>query len=246
MNKKDVTIGGMPAYHVYPDDGQKHPGLVVIHEIWGLNEHIKDVANRFAEKGYSVLAPNLFHGLSFEGKIDHSLLDEMRNPETRDEAQKKMRALLAPIQAPDYADEALSQLKECVDYLLADKHVSGKIGVLGFCFGGTYALALAADDTRISASVPFYGQPLPAEKIKTLACPVLAFFGEEDAGLMSSLPAFKEGMQKAGKSFEAVVYPHTGHAFFNDTNVRMYNAEAAQDAWNKTLDFLANNLDNET
>src|SRR6185312_5418070 len=238
MNSKDITIGSIPAYHAYPDDGARHPGLIVIHEIWGLNEHVRDVANRFAEQGYSVVAPNLFHGMSFEGKIDHSLLDEMRNPETRDEAQKKMRALLAPIQAPEYADKAISQLKACVDYLLSDEHVSGKVGVLGFCFGGTYALALAADDARIEASVPFYGQPLPAEKIHSLNCPVLAFFGEEDAGLIASLPALKEGMQKAEKDFEAVVYPHTGHAFFNDTNARMYNREAAEDAWKKTLVFL--------
>src|ERR1700683_5178138 len=93
---KDIQIENMPAYHSYPEDGRKHPGLIVIHEIWGLNAHIKDVADRFAREGYSVVAPNLFHGMSFEGKIDQSLLDEMHDPSTRDEAQKKMRAILAP------------------------------------------------------------------------------------------------------------------------------------------------------
>jgi carboxymethylenebutenolidase len=244
MKNKDITIGSVPAYHVYPDDNAQHPGLIVIHEIWGLDEHIKDVANRFAEKGYSVIAPNLFHGMSFEGKISPTLFDEMRNPETRDEAQKKMRALFAPIQAPEFADKTVAQLKECVEYLLSDEHVDGKIGVLGFCFGGTYALALTAADPRIKASVPFYGQPLSSEKINNLQCPVLAFFGEEDAALMDSLPRLKEGMKQAGKDFTAIVYPKTGHAFFNDTNARMYNPEAAKDAWNKTLDFLLKNLNN--
>src|ERR1700722_12871280 len=101
MNK-DITISNFPAYHAYPDDGKKHPGLIVIHEIWGLDAHVKNGADRFAAQGYSVIAPNLFHGMSFEGKIDQVLLDEMHNPETRDEAQKKMRALMAPIMAPEF------------------------------------------------------------------------------------------------------------------------------------------------
>jgi carboxymethylenebutenolidase len=244
MKNKDITIGKTPAYHVYPDDGAKHPGLIVIHEIWGLNEHVKDVANRFAKEGYSVLAPDLFHDTSFETEVAKGLFEEMHNPETRDEAQKKMRALFAPIQAPEFAEKTLAQLDECVNFLLADEHNNGKLGVIGFCFGGTYALALAAADSRINASVPFYGQPLSAEKIPGLASPVLAFLGEEDQGLIASLPALKEGMQKAGKDFKAVVYPGAGHAFFNDTNPRMYRPEAAKDAWKKTLDFLAQTINN--
>lgn len=239
---KDITIGSTPAYHSYPHDGKIHPGLIVIHEIWGLVPHIKNVADRCAAAGYSVLAPDLFHGESFQGKADQSLLIEMQDPETRDEAQKKMRELLAPMQAPEFGMKMLAQLKHCVDYLAADAHVSGKIGVLGFCFGGTYSLALAAEDSRILAAVPFYGQPLAAEKIKNLQASVLAFFGEKDTRLMESLPAQKEAMQKDGKDFTAVVYPNTGHAFFNDTNTKMYDAAAAKDAWEKTLAFLSKNL----
>src|SRR5271168_595612 len=136
---KDILINGFPAYHSYPNNKVGHPALIVIHEIWGLTDHVKDVANRFTSEGYSVLAPNLFHGMSFEGKIDHSLLEEMRNPETRDEAQKKMRALMAPIREPQFAEAALIKLKECIDYLINDEHVNGEVGVTGFCFGGTYA-----------------------------------------------------------------------------------------------------------
>ena len=240
---KNINIEGIPVYHSYPDDGKKHPGLIVIHEIWGLVPHIKDVADRFAKEGYSVLAPDLFHDLSFEGKIDQSILDEMHDPNTKDEAQKKMRAILAPIQAPEFGKETLFKLEECVKYLLEDAHVtSEKVGVLGLCFGGTYSLAIGALDPRIEAIVSFYGHPLKPEKIPELNCPVLAFYGDQDKNLMESLPAFKETMQAHNKDFTDVVYKNTGHAFFNDTNARMYDKKSAEDAWEKTLKFLKAHL----
>ncbi|MDO8518119.1 MAG: dienelactone hydrolase family protein [bacterium] len=247
---KDILIGTTPAYHTYPDPsegpaggGGKHPGLVVIHEIWGLVPHIKDVADRFAAQGYSVVAPNLFHTLALEGRADQSLLAQMQQQETRDEAQKTMREVFAPVRSPEFGAQALAMLVQCVDYLAQDSGVDAEhIGVTGFCFGGTYSFALAAADPRIKAAVPFYGQPLQEEKIKNLHCPILAFYGAHDTALADSLPALKDAMQKEGKGFTAVMYPDTGHAFFNDTNERMYNAQDAADAWNKTLAFFAKNL----
>ena len=238
---KMINIDGVTAYHAYPENGVKHPGLILIEEIWGLNAHIKDVADRFAREGYSVIAPELLG--DFEGKLDQSVLDEMHNPETRDEAQKKMRAILAPIQAPEFGEKTLASLEKCVKCLVEDKNVNpDSVGVLGFCFGGTYSFALAALDPRIKAAVPFYGQPLKSEKIPDLNCPVLAFYGEHDKNLMDTLPDFKKLMEKDNKNFTAVVYPNTGHAFFNDTNARMYNTDAAADAWSKTLKFLQEHL----
>jgi len=240
---KDVIVGTTPAYHTYPDTGERNPGLIVIHEIWGLVPHIKNIADRFAAQGYSVLAPNLFYEFSFEGKVDQSVLAQMQQPETRDEAQKKMREIFAPVRTPEFGAQVVAMLKECVDYLTQDGGVDAEhIGVIGFCFGGTYSFALAAADPRIKAAVPFYGQPLAEEKIKNLQCPVLAFYGAHDTALADSLPAFKDAMQNEGKDFTAVMYPDTGHAFFNDTNERMYNAADAQDAWAKTLAFFAKNL----
>jgi carboxymethylenebutenolidase len=163
---------------------------------------------------------------------------DLFNPEKRNETQPKLREAMAPIHQPEFADNALAILKACVDYLLADEGVDGTVSVLGFCFGGSYAFTLAANDTRIKAAVPCYGHPPQSDLIPNIACPILAFYGENDAALMESLPQLKEDMTKNGKPFEAVVYPGAGHAFFNDTNEFAYNAEAAQDAWEKTLAFL--------
>ena len=206
-----------------------------------MNEHIRAVADRFAAEGYSVLSPELLpEGLL--AILTPQLQQDLFDPEKRNEVQPKLRAAMQPTMQPEYATGTLATLTACVDYLLADKHVNGEVGVLGFCFGGTYAFHLAAHDPRIKLAVPFYGQPPTEAEIPNIMCPMLAFYGDQDANLMQSLPAFKENMAKAGKSFETVVYPGAGHAFFNDTNPRAYNREAADDAWKKALAFLKENL----
>jgi carboxymethylenebutenolidase len=129
-------------------------------------------------------------------------------------------------------------LKAGVDYLLADAHVNGSVGVLGFCFGGTYSFHLATHDPRVKVAIPFYGHPPTEGELPNVSCPILAFYGEQDVNLMESLPTLKDSMKKNNKSFEAIVYPGVGHAFFNNTNTRAYNREAADDAWKRALTFL--------
>lgn len=238
---KDITISGASTYHSYPDGGGKHPGLVVIEEIWGVNAHMRDVVDRFAAEGFSVLSPELLPKGVLEvmtPEVQKALFD----PEKRDAVQPQLRASMSPIQAPEFAVGALAILKECVDYLLQDEHVNGHVGVLGFCFGGSYSFHLAAADRRINAAVPFYGQAPTKEEVSSIACDVLAFYGDKDVHLMESLPELKENMNQFNKNFEAVVYENVGHAFFNDTNPRMYNAQSATDAWKKALVFLKKNL----
>ncbi len=239
--KKELIIGAASAYHSYPDNGRKHPGLILIEEIWGLNDHIKDVADRFAKEGYSVLAPELLPR-ELLGQLTPEFRSALFDPAKRDEVQPKMRAAMQPIMQPEYAKDTIAILKKCVDYLLVDGHVEGKVGVLGFCFGGSYSFHLAANDRRIRAAVAFYGQAPSADEIPYIDCPVLAFYGDQDINLMQSLPQLKASMKEHGRNFEAVVYPNAGHAFFNDTNTRMYNPSAAKDAWEKTLAFLKKHL----
>jgi carboxymethylenebutenolidase len=246
--KKDIQINGASVYHTYPDqkaigeDGsvQKHPGLIVIEEIWGLNDHVKSVADRFAAEGYSVLSPELLPAGLLE-MLTPQFQKDLFDPEKRNAIQPKMREAMQPIQQPEYASNAIATLKACVDYLLADEGVNGEVSVLGFCFGGSYSFHLAAHDSRIKCAVPFYGQAPSEEEVATITCPVLAFYGDQDTNLMESLPKLQEDFKKYGKGakdFEAVVYPGVGHAFFNDTNSHAYDAAPAEDAWNKTIAFL--------
>lgn len=238
---REITIDATSVYHSYPDDRQTHPGLLVIEEIWGVNNHIKKVADRFAAQGYSVLAPELLPQGLLEA-LTPQIQKDLSDPEKRSVAQPKLREAMGPIMQPEYAQSAIATLKACVDYLLADEHVDGQIAVLGFCFGGSYSFHLAAHDERIKASVPFYGQAPSEKEIPNIKCPILAFYGDQDANLMQSLPKLREDMKKNGKEFEAIVYQNTGHAFFNDTNPHAYSSRAAIDAWEKTLLFLKEQL----
>ena len=206
-----------------------------------MNDHIKSVADRFAAEGYNVVAPELLpEGVL--GTLTPQVQRDLFTPEKRNEIQPMVRAITQPLYQPVFAAAALKTLSACVDLLLEEKTSSGKIGVVGFCFGGTYAFHLAAHDSRIAAVVPFYGQRPTAEELRGINCPVLAFYGDKDARLMETLPSLKEETLRERKEFEAVVYPGAGHAFFNDTNARAYNAEAAGDAWGKTLAFLKTHL----
>jgi len=232
----------LPAFLASPEGKDTYPGIILIHEIWGLDDHIKDVTKRYAKEGYVVLAPDLFAGTPIENAVSPSLFAEMGDPAKRDEAQKKMRAALAPMQSPEFAKDMIHKLQMCFSYFEKQEKCNGAIGVLGFCFGGSYSFALATTQPKLKAAVSFYGQAPEADKIEAINCPVLAFYGEQDTNLIDHLDELKNNMKKYKKEFESVVYPNTGHAFFNDSNRNRYNKEASDDAWKKSLAFLSKNL----
>lgn len=234
-----VDIRGVSAYRAEPA-GTPRGGLVVIEEIWGLVPHIRSIADRFAAEGYLVLAPELLDGLL--GDADGQALMEARNdPDEarRTAVQPWLRELFSGMQAPGFAAGAVSKLRRLVDALDAAPGVDGRIGVVGFCFGGTYAFELAAADPRARAAVPFYGSAPSAEDIARIACPVRAFYGARDERLIDALPGVEHAFAAAGADFEAIVYPDAGHAFFNDTNPHAYRPDDAADAWTRATAFLA-------
>jgi carboxymethylenebutenolidase len=238
------------AYLAAPENSKPKAGLIIIEEIWGLNENIRDIARRYAQQGYAVLSPELLAETGVLEKINPNIFAEMQNPAQRDAAQVKMREATQPLSTKEFAVDAIQKLLACFEYLqklLVKYPDNDKIAVLGFCFGGTYAFHLATHEPRLKACLAFYGQaPQPIEDVAKITCPVIAFYGEKDERLIASLPDLKSAMQKAGKEidkdFTAVIYPNAGHAFFNDANPRMYQKEAAEDAWKKTLDFLEKNI----
>ena len=201
---------------------QPGPGLILIQEWWGLVDHIRDLADRFAAEGFVVLAPDLFHG------------DMTKSP---DQAGKLLMALNIA--------EAGKDIRGAAQYLLGLKEVEPRrVGVLGFCMGGQLALFAGTEfPEEISAAVDFYGiHPKVVISPEKLRVPVLAHFAKRDKSVPEmDARALVERLTAAGKSIEAHFYD-ADHAFFNDTRPEVYSPEAATLAWSRTLTFLKTHL----
>ncbi|MGV0111562.1 dienelactone hydrolase family protein [Arthrobacter sp. CP30] len=240
----DTPSGTVSAYVVRPE-GPVRGGLVLVHEVWGLVGHTRDVADRFAREGYVVVAPDLLADQGITEEKTLGLGEALAGPddEARNEVQPTLRALLAPLGSPEFGALTTERVRACFSHLFDDADVAGRVGVIGFCFGGTYSFSLAVHEPRLLASVPFYGHAtFTAEELGRIEAPVLAFYGQDDDGLLQELPALEAAMQHAGVDFTAVVYPAAGHAFFNDSNRFAYRAAPAEDAWQRTLEFLARHV----
>lgn len=214
----DVTGIG---YLAVPSNS-KGIGVVVLQEWWGLVPHIKSVADRFAEAGYVALAPDLYDG---------------KKTTSPDEAGRMLMAL--------NIEKTAQTLETVTHYLLNQDAVTvPKVGVVGFCMGGQLALLAATVSDGIGAVVDFYGiHPNVKPDFSQLSAPVLGLFGDQDESVnLEAIDALTMAIQNAGGSIETYIYPHAGHAFFNDTRPEAYNANAAHDAWQKTLSFLETNL----
>ncbi len=215
----DETVEG---YLALPDSAGRHPALVVIHEWWGLNDWVEEQALKFAGQGYVSLAVDLYRGkVAYDPTLAHELSRGL--PE----------------------DRAIRDLKAAFDFLAArpdvEKH---KIGTVGWCMGGGYAIRFAVNEPRLAACVVNYGS-LPTDKaeIDAIKAPVLGIFGAEDRGIPpSSVEAFEKAMDAAGKSIEVKIYKGAGHAFENPNNKLGYREGAAEDAWKRTLTFLNKTL----
>lgn len=219
----EFQAGGRAAggYLVEPEAEGAHPGLIVIHEWWGLNEHIKDITGRFAKKGYVALAPDLYDG-----------------------AVTKDSAKAAELMQGLDQGKALEILSGAVNFLRLQAGVNAeKIGVTGFCMGGTFSLLLACHDSSIKASAPFYGDVPTDDVIKNLSAPVLFIGAENDPWITKDkMERLRAAIQEFGKEGEVKIYNGVGHAFFNDTRPEAYDRMAAQDAWNRVGEFLASKL----
>ena len=199
------------------------PGVVLIQEWWGLVDHIKDVADRFAAEGFTTLAPDLYRG---------------KTTDEPDDAGTMMMALQVP--------EVRKILGEAAGTLIAcDQTTSEKCGVVGFCMGGQLALyAAAAEPDRFTCCVNFYGiHPNVDPPLENLAGPLLGIFAEYDEYTgPAAVQALDYKLNKLGKPHEFITYPGKQHAFFNDARPEVYDADAAEDAWRRTVEFLRKNI----
>jgi carboxymethylenebutenolidase len=213
--------GSTDGYLSIPESGNG-PGLIVIQEWWGLVDHIKDVCDRFAGEGFVALAPDLYHG---------------KTTKSPDEAGKLMMAMRI--------DEAEKDLRAAADYLaIQDSTTSEKIGVVGFCMGGALALYTATKNPKIGACVVFYGgHPNVKPDLPNLHAPMLGLYADRDDFVTPDLVReLERKLKELGKDVQVKIYPDADHAFFNDARPEVYNAAAAADAWQRTIEFLRKNL----
>lgn len=208
---------------VTPEGKGPFPGVVVIHEWWGLDAWVKDQARALAKEGYLALAVDLYKGkVTSKESEAHQLM--MGLPPDR--AQRDLKAAFAYLQSrPDVKRD--------------------RIGAIGWCMGGRYTLALAVEAPALAAAVAYYGSPPTDEAaIAKIQAPVLGNFGAEDKGpAPEQVKAFEAAMKKAGKSADLKVYEGAGHAFANVNNPwGGYREAAAKDAWARTTAFLAKHL----
>ena len=207
-------------YLTIPESGSGK-GIILIQEWWGLVPHIKEVADRLANEGYVVLAPDMYHG---------------QTASSPDDAQKLAMAVKI--------DQVEKDLRGSVDHLLSlDATTSDKVGVVGFCMGGALSLYAACINPKIAACIVYYGiHPEVKNKIENLNVPVLGFFAEKDKGVTPErVNTLENQLKDAGKDYKFITYPDAQHAFFNDSRPA-YNPDAATDSWTKMLEFYAEHI----
>jgi len=215
-------IQGLKGYLVKPKaGGDKLPAVIVIHENRGLNPHIKDVTRRVATEGFLAL------GLDYLSPMGGT-------PEDED----KGRDMIGQLKPQD----VIAYGKAAVAYLKGRPDGNGKVGAIGFCWGGGAVNTLAVNEPNLNAGVAYYGgQPKPEDVPKIRAALMLHYGGLDDR-INAGIPAYEAALKQAGKTYEIYVYEGANHAFNNDTNAARYDKEAADLAWGRTVGFLKKQL----
>ncbi len=208
----------MFGYLARPATSGRFPAVIVIHEIFGLNDHIRDVARRLAKVGYVALAPDLASRAGGTEASTDVIGDLISGP----------------------VEDRIADLNAAAAYLETKRAYNGRLGVVGFCFGGAMTLAFAAAQPKVRAAVPYYGPtPEPAAQMAGTKAAVLAHYGADDARVNASIPGLEAAL--AGGTFTKRVWTGAGHQFNNDTSAA-YREPIAVDAWNETLAWFATHL----
>jgi len=215
----------LKAYVAEPSHGgHQHPAVIVVQEWWGLDEHIKDVARRLAAEHYCAIAPDLYSRQGNKVTKDPNVAGE----------------LMSGLRQSDGIDDLLST----IDWLKTQTSVrASHIGVVGFCMGGSYAMALPCITRDVKAAAPFYGEIPPDQKLQGLAAPVFYAYGENDGWIQrKDVDRLASALRKFNKPGEVKVYSGCSHGFFNDTRADVYSAKDARDAWDRVLKLFEQNL----
>ena len=215
------ATGEVLAYLARPKGDEKIPGVVVIHEIYGLVPHIEDVTRRIALEGFLVMAPDALSPLG-------------GTPEDPNQARSLMQKLDSQSTIQNYV--------AAVRYLKTHPASTGKVGVVGFCWGGEMANQVAVNSPDVLAVVPYYGRQPASEEVPKIKASLLLQYAGLDEGINKGIPAYEEALKKASIDYNIHMYEGAQHGFNNDANPARYNKEAAELAWKRTLSFLREKL----
>jgi carboxymethylenebutenolidase len=238
----------------------RRPTVIVIHEIFGPDAHIREVCRRFVGLGYVAAAPNLFtgdlHRIMTPANIALAMQAFAQAPpdlrrdlakmaafaETQPAERRPILDAFGKIGQPSVQEGFARDLLGVARYLRTLPEVDpGKVGSVGFCFGGAMSARLATKDPELRAAIVFYGQNPPLDAVPRIEARMLGLYGGEDVGITSTVPAFAAAMSAGGKRFEYHVYPGAKHAFFNDTRPN-YDAASATAAWTRVVSFFADSF----
>jgi len=213
---------GLKGYLVKPKDATgKLPTVIVIHENRGLNPHIKDVTRRMATEGFIAL------GVDYLSPMGGTPADE-----------DKGREMIGQLKQPD----VIANGKAAVAYLKGRLDSNGKVGAIGFCWGGGAVNNLAVNEPDLDAGVAYYGGQPKAEDVPKIEAAMMMHYGGLDERINAGIPAYEAALKQAGKTYEIHVYEGANHAFNNDTNAARYDKATADLAWSRTVGFLKKNL----
>jgi carboxymethylenebutenolidase len=216
QNGKNVS-----GYLARPADTQKHPGLILIHEWWGLNDNIRENARKFAELGYAALSVDLYDG---------------KAATTRDEARKLATGVRNNVEG------AFKNLKSAVSFIRGHASIDpDRVASIGWCFGGGWSYQIAKNGLGVKASIIYYGRFNPKDDLSKMRATILGHFGANDRGIkVDTVDEFQAKLKTLSGDHEIYIYENAGHAFANEG--ARYNKEAADLAWKRTVTFLEKHL----
>jgi carboxymethylenebutenolidase len=215
-------VTGLKGYLVRPKaGGERLPAVMVIHENRGLNPHIRDVTRRMATEGFLAL------GLDYLSPMGGTPADE-----------EKGREMIGQLKQPD----VIASGKAAVAYLKGHPNGNGKVGAVGFCWGGGAVNNLAVNEPDLNAGVAYYGGQPKAEDVPKIRAALMLHYASLDERINAGIPAYEAALKGAGKPYEIHMYEGANHAFNNDTNAARYDKTAADQAWSRTVAFFKKNL----
>lgn len=217
----EASGGDMSSYVAAPRDASQLPAVVVIHENRGLNPHIEDVARRVALEGFVALAPD------FLSPVGGTPADE-------DKARDMIRAL--------DGEQTVANAVASAERARGLAEANGKVGAVGFCWGGALVNDLAVADPDLDAAVSYYGRQPDASQVPEIQAPLLLHYGELDERINAGIEAYEAALKANGKEYQIYVYEGANHAFNNDTSQARYNPEVAELAWSRTIAFFKEKL----